>query len=205
MPRSNMKNIYQEQEDCYLIQVQYKNEYILVYIDKDDYDKVKQYNWRSSCKKNKIYIVTGQAREHTLMYLHNYIMNYTPIPQQEIDHIDGNSCNNRKSNLRLVSRQANIDNTRVRIDNQIGIRGVSYNKRNKNYKCDFYHHKERFYFKDWKTCEEAVCCRKYAEEYFKIETLNKNPLSQKYLDKLSDRQKENIRLYVYDKISRKRR
>jgi len=205
MPRPNMKNIYKEYDNYYLIQVQYKNEYIPVYIDKEDFNRVKQYNWRTSHKKNKIYIVTGQSREHTLMYLHNYIMNYTPIPQQEVDHIDGNSCNNRKSNLKLVSRQKNIDNTRVRIDNQIGIRGVSYSQRDKKYKCDFSYHKERYYFMSWKTCEEAVCCRKYAEEYFKLETLSKNPLAQQYLNKLTEEQKENIRSYVYDKISRKRR
>lgn len=205
MPRPNMKNIYQEQDDCYIIQVQYKDTFVPVYIDKEDYEKVKKYNWRTSHKKNKIYIVTGQSRNGNLMYLHNYLMNYTPIPQQEIDHIDCNSCNNRKNNLRIISRQSNIDNTSVRIDNQIGIRGVSYNKRNKKYKCDFTHHKQRYYFKDWNSCEEAVCCRKYAEEYFNIEVLARNPLAQKYLDKLTENEKEKIKSYVYDKISRKGR
>lgn len=205
MPRPNMKNIYQEQDDCYIIQVQYKNSFIPVYIDKEDYEKVKKYSWRASHKKNKIYIVTGQARNHSLLYLHNYLMNYTPIPQQEIDHIDCNSCNNRKANLRLVSRQQNIDNTSVRIDSKIGIRGVSYSKRDKNYSCDFSYHKQRFYFKKWKTCEEAVCCRKYAEEYFGLEVLTRNPLAQQYLDKLNKNKKEEIKSYVYNKISRKGR
>ena len=201
MSRPFMKNEYFEQDDCYLIKIQYKTEYISVYIDKEDLEKVQLYNWRTSHKRNKIYIVTGQSKNHNLMYLHNYLMNYAPIPQQEIDHIDGNSCNNRKSNLRLVLRQSNIDNTKVRIDNQIGIRGVSQNKKNGLYKCDFSYHNQRFYFKDWKTCEEAVYCRKIAEDYFGIETLSKNPLAQQYLNKLSEKQKEKIRVYVYSKIS----
>lgn len=194
-----MKNEYIELENCYLIKIQYKQEYIDVFIDKDDYERVKLHNWRSSHKKNKIYIVTGQAKNKNLVYLHNYIMNYTPIPQQEVDHIDGNSCNNRKDNLRLVSRQNNIDNTKVRIDNKIGIRGICGTKG--KFKCDFSYHGKRYYFKDWKTCEEAVYCRKIAEDYFGIETLSKNPLAQQYLDKLSENQKKEIEDYVYAKIS----
>ena len=196
-----MINEYIEQTDCYLINIQYKNTFIPVYIDKDDYERVSLYNWRSSNKKNKIYIVTGQSKNNNLVYLHNFIMNYIPIPQQEIDHIDGNSCNNRKSNLRLVPRQINIDNTKVRIDNQIGIRGVSQNSKNGLYKCDFSYHGQRYYFKDWKTCEEAVYCRKIAENYFNIETLTKNPLAKKYIDKLTEKQKKDIEVYVYNKIS----
>ena len=196
-----MKNEYIEQENNYLIKIQYKADFVSVYIDKDDLEKVQLYNWRTSHKKSKIYIVTGQSRTGTLMYLHNYLMEYVPIPQQEIDHIDGNSCNNCKSNLRLVSRQSNIDNTKVRIDNKIGIRGVCYNQKNHLYKCDFSYHGKRYYFKDWKTCAEAVFCRKVAEDYFNIETLSKNPLAQQYLNELTSEQKEEIKVYVYSKIS----
>lgn len=199
MSRPFMENEYIEQDNYYLINIQYKQDFIPVYIDKDDLEKVQKYNWRTSHKKNKVYIVTGQSKNKNLMYLHNYIMDYIPIPQQEIDHIDGNSCNNRKSNLRLVPRQINIDNTKVRIDNKIGIRGVS--GKNHLYKCDFSYHGKRFYFKDWKTCEEAVYCRKIVEEYFGIEILSKNPLAEQYINKLTMEQKKNIEVYVYDKIS----
>lgn len=202
MSKNFVNNFYEEYNDFYILKVQYKNELLIpVYIDKEDYERVNKIHWRASHKKNKIYIVSGQSKNNSLVYLHNFLMNYTPIPQQEIDHLDGNSCNNRKNNLKLVSRQSNIDNTRVRIDNKIGIRGVCQNSKNKLYKCDFIFHGKRYYFKDWKTCEEAVYCRKIVEEIFGKEILNKNPLAQQYIAKLTEQQKKDIKDYVYKKVS----
>lgn len=198
------KNQFIELKDCYLMKVQYKNIWYDVYIDKDDYEIVSSRHWRTSHKKRKVYIVSGSKAKNNVVYLHNFIMNYVYQDKKEIDHIDGNSLNNRKSNLRLVSRQANIDNTKVRIDNKIGIRGVSYSKKEKKYVCDFTYHKTRYYFKHWNTCEQAVYCRKFAEEYFGIETLSKNPLAKQYLT-LSDEEAKIIKQEVHNKISRKRR
>lgn len=207
MGRKYIDNIYIELEDCFLLKVQYKDSFISTYFDKTDIEKVKIKHWRTSHKRNKIYICTGKSGDkgNPLIYLHNYLMDYIPQPKMEIDHIDGNPCNNRKNNLKLVTRQQNIDNTKVRIDNQIGIRGVSQSKKTGLYKCDFSYHKQRFYFKDWKTVEEAVYNRKVAEEYFGIETLNKNPLATQYINKLSEMQKQIITQYTHDKISRKGR
>lgn len=203
MSRKFTDNKYTELEDCILLEIMYKGEYILTYFDKEDLLKVQEKHWRASHKKNKIYICTGRSgsTERPLTYLHNYLLNYTPQPKLEVDHIDGNSCNNRKNNLKLGTRQANIDNTKVRIDNKIGIRGVSQVNKTKRYKCDFSYHGHRFYFKDWKTIEEAVYNRKIAEEFFGIKTLSKNPLAAQYLNKLSEKQKQEIANYVYGKIS----
>ena len=203
MSRKFTDNKYTELEDCILLEIMYKGEYIPTYFDKEDLLKVQEKHWRASHKKNKIYICTGRSgsKENPLTYLHNYLLNYTPQPRLEVDHIDGNSCNNRKNNLKLGTRQANIDNTKVRIDNKIGIRGVSRVNKTKRYKCDFSYHGHRFYFKDWKTIEEAVYNRKIAEEFFGIKTLSKNPLAAQYLNKLSGKQKQEIANYVYGKIS----
>lgn len=185
-------NIFVKNDDgSYLMKVQYKDIWYNVYIDEDEFEKVSKCHWRSSHKKRKVYIVTGQARTKTLTYLHNYIMNYTYTSGYEVDHIDGNSLNNRKCNLRLVTRIENIINTRVRIDNEIGIRGVSYSKRDKLYTVDFCYIKQRYYFPHWKTIEEAVYCRKFAEEYFNIEILSNNPLASKYLT-LDEKEQERI-------------
>lgn len=173
-------NIFIELEDCFLMKVQYKNEWIDSYIDKDDYEIVKERHWRTSHKKNKIYLVSGSKTKKNLTYLHNLIMHYQPIANFEVDHLDGNSLNNRKANLKLVTRQENIENSKARIDNKIGIRGICQTP-NHTYQVDFSYRNKRFRFPKWKTIEEAVYCRKLAEEYFGLKILNRNPLALQYL------------------------
>lgn len=196
------QNKYTELEDCYLLEIAYKNIWYKSYISKEDYEKVKTRHWRASHKKQKIYLVSGSKWKNNVVYLHNFILDYTYTPGYEVDHWDGNSLNNRIENLHIVTRQANIDNMKVRIDNEIGIRGISYDLNRKLYSCDFCYHGNRYYFKPWKTIQEAVYCRKFAEEYFGQSTLIRNPLTKQYLI-LNDVQAKEIQEYVHKKISRK--
>lgn len=174
-------NKFIEQEDCFLMQVQYKNIWYDFYIDKDDKEKTQAHHWRVSHKKNKVYAVSGNVKIGNI-YLHNFILNHAHQDGYEIDHIDGNSFNNRKSNLRIVPRLQNIQNVSARIDNKIGIRGIVFHKEWHSYTVDFSFNKKRFYFPRWKSLREAVWCRKTCEEYFGLEMLNRNPIAQKYLD-----------------------
>lgn len=136
-----MRNIYIEFENCYEIIIFFKNTTVSCYIDKEDKEKVSQYNWRISQKKNKYYAVSGQSKKGTLLYMHNLLMDrIKPQDGLEVDHLDGNSLNNRKNNLRIVSRLENIYNTNARIDNKIGIRGVCKTKN--KFKTDFSHNKK---------------------------------------------------------------
>jgi hypothetical protein len=52
-------------------------------------------------------------------------------PTFEIDHRDGNPTNNSLDNLRPATRSQNTCNTRLRSDNQFGVKGIRLTENNK--------------------------------------------------------------------------
>ena len=59
-----------------------------------------------------------------------WLLHYGELPLERIDHIDGDSLNNRISNLRLASNSQNCQNSKRRSDNKSGYKGVSWDKIN---------------------------------------------------------------------------
>ena len=172
---------------------------ISFYIDADDYDLASKFVWRISQKRRKYYVITGTYKKGTMQYLHIMLLGHVQSGY-EVDHIDGDSLNNRRSNLRIVDHQTNLDNLRsTRTDNQLGIRGVCYSKRDKNYKVDFNYHGKRYYTKPWDSLTEAVWCRYCFEEYFGRPEMKNNPVAQPYLANLPAN-KDEIHDYVLGKI-----
>jgi hypothetical protein len=55
------------------------------------------------------------------------------LPDQHIDHIDGNPNNNAISNLRLCNRNQNMQNRKINKNNKLGIKGVCWNKKIEKY------------------------------------------------------------------------
>ena len=63
------------------------------------------------------------------LYAHRVIweMHFGAIPgEMQIDHIDGNGCNNLLKNLRLVTAEGNRKNQPLRKDNKTGLFGVRW-------------------------------------------------------------------------------
>lgn len=193
------RNTWVVYDDVAVCNVMYKNQIVSFYVDVLDYEQVCKFVWRISKKKQKYYVITGSAKKGTMRYLHDMILQ-DKDEGLEIDHLDGNSLNNRRNNLRVISRQGNIDNQRAtRIDNQIGIRGVVYSNSHKKYKVDFHYHGRRFYTKEWDTLEEAVWCRYCFEDYFGLPAIKNNPLATQYLTLDSDT-KDEIQQYTLGQI-----
>lgn len=185
-------------EHTAICNVIYKDEIISFYIDADDYEKVSKKQWRISQKRQKYYVISGSNKKGTGIYLHQFLL--APKEGFDIDHIDGNSLNNRKVNLRYVTHQENNDNIlATRIDNHIGIRGISYNKKSHLYQVDFSYHKKRYYLKPWKTLEEAIYCRYCCEQYFNLHMLENNPNFKLYDFSIIDT--NYIQNYILHKIS----
>lgn len=123
----NLINKYYECEDCYEIEITNTNNIkISTYIDKEDYEKVKQYKWGLSIHGNDIRVV-GSSPELNRIYLHQFLIGEID-KEKVIDHIDRNPLNNCKSNLRIVSHSINSTNAKPRKESKSKIRGVYFRK-----------------------------------------------------------------------------
>lgn len=58
------------------------------------------------------------------------------MPAQSIDHINGETADNRLANLRLASQAENLANKRKQINNKSGFKGVCLDKRRGKYKAE---------------------------------------------------------------------
>ena len=120
-------------------------------IDIDDIEKISQYKW---CIDSWGYIVCPSKK----LRLHRFITN-THLPLV-VDHINRNTLDNRKSNLRICSQQDNMFNKDF---SNCGIR-----KRGKKWYARIKHYGEEIHLGSFATKKEAINARKLAEiKYFK--------------------------------------
>lgn len=132
--------------------------------DIEDYDKVSKFCWSID---NKGYFLTHDYNNnYRTIRLHRLIMDLTDSKLQ-VDHINHDVSDNRKSNLRIVTNGQNSQNRGLRKCNKSGVTGVyfykPYGKWSARINVSDYHEKNLGYFD---TFEEAVEARKKAEEKY---------------------------------------
>jgi len=121
--RKNVLNEYIENDNYYVLHIiNTRNVEAFGKIDKEDYNKVKQYKWTLSIHGNDIRIIANDSSLHRIG-LHQFIIeNYDE--HMVIDHINRNPLDNRKSNLRITTRAINSTNAKARKENDYNVRGV---------------------------------------------------------------------------------
>ena len=84
---------------------------------------------------------------------------------QIVDHVNNDTMDNRKSNLRFATKQQNAFNHKVFVNNTSGISGV--NKRNNKWNAEIMHSYRHYSLGCFDTKDEAITARKQAEaKYF---------------------------------------
>lgn len=119
-------------------------------ISLDDVNEVAKYRWNpNTTKQGKTYM-----KNKKLGYLHRFLMN---SPEGlVVDHINGDSLDNRRCNLRVVTGSENNMN---RIDSRIaGVAGITMLK-NGTYQVRLRKGQTVIYCATFKTKEEAVKAR----------------------------------------------
>lgn len=97
-------------------------------IDEEDCEQVATRKWYRSDAKRTAY---AKATDHTdPRWMHQFVLKTF----EEIDHRDGNGLDNRKQNLRLTTRNDNVQNAAKRGVNPTSVyKGVYFNKLTKKW------------------------------------------------------------------------
>jgi hypothetical protein len=141
-------------------------------VDDDDYEELSKYKWSSKTARTGyyafIYIWNKETKQTKAIGMHRMVIN---CPDGYIvDHINHNGLDNRKENLRIVTKSQNSMNTQKNKKNKYGYKGVALigkRNRNKPYAGQLRYGKTRYYLGTFSTPEEAArAYDKKAKELF---------------------------------------
>ena len=135
-----MLNKYKIIDNTLVVYNRKDNQQIL--FDAEDFDKVSKHTWAAS--KNAGYVRCSNKGTTTLA--HRMVMNEPKDLQ--LDHINGNKCDNRKANLRIVTIQQNQHNMR-------SAKGYSWIKRDRRYQAKITINKKTIHLGYFHTEDEA--------------------------------------------------
>jgi hypothetical protein len=121
-------------------------------IDAADIPLVQGKRWRVAISKaGHPYVCTGQSPNGTFVMLHRLLL--TPPRDRFVDHVDGNTLNNRRSNLRLATGRQNNANRVAARNNRLGVKGVV--RECQRYKAEIWSNGQRHRLGSFATAEEA--------------------------------------------------
>lgn len=123
-------------------------------VDDEDYQYLSQFKWYYN--KHRGYAHFGGRhsdlfRNKALMHRVILGLNDKSSSHIEVDHINRDKLDNRKSNLRLCDHSSNQSNSKLRVNNSSGYRGVHWNKATKMWRCKITRHGKTYelgYFSD---------------------------------------------------------
>ena len=129
-------------------------------IDIEDWVKCKDICW---CVDTQGYVKAQINGKYTS--LHRFIMN--PADDKVVDHINHDTTNNCKSNLRIVTQQQNMMNRCTNKNNTSGYAGVKMDSRYIRWEASIGYKGKYIFLGYFTNKEDAIKARKEAEvKYF---------------------------------------
>lgn len=91
-------------------------------VDDDDYEVLRHFTWCCSqgraTRRQKNF---GIIKRNVFTLMHRVILGVCGNPDVQVDHINGNMLDNRRSNLRVCTQQQNLLNKRKRGDGKHSV------------------------------------------------------------------------------------
>lgn len=132
-------------------------------IDAEDYNRAKAFNWTLIKARERVYCSASIRRSGAIL-LHRLV---TSFEWELVDHINNNPKDNRKRNLREATHAENMRNTGAQKNNKLGIKGVRWRERHKQFEASIWHSGKSRFIGLFKTKEEAAMAyNETAKAYF---------------------------------------
>ena len=136
-------------------------------VDDEDFEYLNQWKWRKNNAGRgyairTIYRNIGGEKHCTTLFIHR-IVNNTPIGFQT-DHINRNTLDNQKHNLRSATPTINQLNTFLRKDNKSNFKGIGWNKRAKKWRARITVNKKQINLGYFINIQEAILARHREEQ-----------------------------------------
>ena len=141
-----------------------------VLISKCDLERIQSHNWCKAANQNKrVYFgYRAYGQNEKFIYLHRFIVD---CPSgMEVDHVNMNTLDNRRENLRICSHARNNCNKRKYKTNTSGYKGVYWHKQRLKWVAEITSNRKKTYLGCFLTAEEAyaaycIASKKYHDEY----------------------------------------
>lgn len=156
--RKSVTNEYYK-EDGYMVGVTQRGKKFI--FDAEDFELVKQYCWSSHTEG---YLDAKERKTGRSIRLHRLIMGVDK--GFDVDHINHDTSDNRKCNLRIVTRSQNNMNVRLQKNSTSKVTGVVFDKARNKYKAQIGVNYKNIVLGRFDTIEEAIQARKDAEKKY---------------------------------------
>lgn len=130
--------------------------------DLDDWGNLKCFNWWGKESKWGTYAVGGI---NGIKKRFNRVVMNCPEDMQ-VDHVNGDTLDNRKCNLRIVTNQQNSMNCSKPLNNTSGYKGVYFDKSRKKWVANIKVNRKTIFLGRFDNIEDAYKARLEAEEKY---------------------------------------
>lgn len=155
------------------VYVKFKNNLFEIVLCKEGLKLFNKFKWRIKPKANPsngYYLICGGK---TTKYFHRVL---TKCPKEFcVDHINGNTLDNRLSNLRVCEHKENRRNSKINLNNSTGYKGVDFVKSKNKYRARIKYNYKEIHLGMFNNAKEAASAyNKAAFKYFgKFANINK--------------------------------
>lgn len=99
-------------------------------VSTEDFTWASQFNWQANHSRGMFYASRAEKvpgkKSVRHFPMHRELLGFPPTG---VDHINGDTLDNRRSNLRHATQSENCCNSRIRKDNRSGLKGVSFDSK----------------------------------------------------------------------------